>query len=191
MAVVLDINMCCKKTLNIKKLVEDYGIAVKSIGSIDNWRWENQQKLDAVDQITNVVNMNKIIIIELMSSSFKNSGIYIEKINSLYIYTFWMNTEGYPEMDRDAINSENSSFYEKIYQVILNLENLAPNTIETVGIGIETYFSYSENLMKMIRDSRNMNTWILDGSVKTDKILEGYKKRKLTKFMLFERVENE
>ena len=85
MALLLDIIMCCKKKLNIKKLVEDYGIAVKSIGSIDNWRWENQQKLDAVDQITNVVNMNKIIIIELMSSSFKNSGIYIEKINSLYI----------------------------------------------------------------------------------------------------------
>lgn len=143
-------------------------MTVKSIYSIDNWRWENQQALNGFHQITEALNTNKIIIVELISPLFKDLGIYIENENSAFIYTVWINTEGYSELDCDFINSANSRFYSRISQMIFSLNQLEPNVMKAAGIGMETCFTYRENYLEMIRGSRNFIVWIVDEDMKAE-----------------------
>lgn len=193
MAAVLDLTICCKrllKTSSMEKLMRTYGVTVKSIYSIDNWRWENQQALNGFHQITEALNTNKIIIVELISPLFKDLGIYIENENSAFIYTVWINTEGYSELDCDFINSANSRFYSRIYQMIFSLNQLEPNVMKAAGIGMETCFTYRENYLEMIRDSRNFIVWIVDEDMKAEGILKGCRQTKWMGFSLFEKSDS-
>lgn len=193
MAIVLDIYLLSKKTLElntIENTMNKYKIIVDTISSIDSWLWDNEHQISDLDNIVEVINQNKIIIIKLISPLFKDLGIYIEKIRNKYLYNLWINTEGYYELDCDSVNARNSAFYEKIYQAILNVESRVPNSLEVAGIGLESDFHYSENIGDIIQSSRNIVAWILNDNIK-EEALGGYKKKiiKEANKILFEKTE--
>lgn len=159
MAIVLDINFLCNRMLDIDIIVEllnDYGVSIKSINSIDNWMWDNEQKVECLNQVEGVLNDYRIVIIELKKVLIKDLGVYIEKIENLYLYTLWINTEGYQMLDCDKVTLENSKFYEEIFQTILKVNKRVENIFEVIGIGLETDFYYSENVMDTIQNSKNI-----------------------------------
>lgn len=180
MAVVLDINMLCKKVLNpqiMEKVISDFGISVGCISCIDNWMWDNEQQIRDISQITEKLASDKIIVIKLIFPLIKDMGIYVEWVNNAYLYTWWLNAEGYPELDCDTITLDNKYYYEKAYQMVLALENSESNLLQIAGIGVETEFYCGENVIDIIHYSRNMTAWMLPSTVKADEMLTEYRKR--------------
>ncbi len=192
MAAILDINLLCKKIITfdmIKDILNNYEIAINTISSIDSWLWENEKQVENLNCITEIINQNKIIIIELTFKLFKNLGIYIEKIDNEYIYTFWLDTEGYPELDCDVINDRNKVYYKKIYQIIVDLEKKQKDLLRVVGIGIESDFHYNKNVLDIIQNSYNITSWILNNDINLKDILNGYYKKSIEKInkIIFEK----
>ncbi len=163
MAVVLDVHLLCNRMIKIsviKNFFRSYKIKIDSICSIENWLWENEKKIKNLDCIVQIVNQNKIIIIKLVCPLFRDLGIYIEKVEKEYLYTFWFHTEGYPELDCDTINKKNEIYYKKIEQSIFYLQKIETNLLKIAGIGIESDFYYSKNILDIVQKSYNMLLWI-------------------------------
>ncbi len=116
MAVVLDINIFCNKMLDLTKsasFLVKHNVSIESISSIDNWMWENEKEIEDSKQIANILDMQHIVIIKLKKPSIKDIGIYIEKIENQFLYTLWINTEGYTMLDCEKVTMDNSEFYKK------------------------------------------------------------------------------
>ena len=171
MAVVLDINILCNKMLDLTKsasLLAKHNVSLDSMNSIDNWMWENEKEIENAKQIANILDMQQIVIIKLRQPSIKDIGIYIEKIENQFLYTLWINTEGYPILDCEKITKDNSEFYKKIVLSILEMDKLIEDSFEAVGIGLETDFCYEKDIMNIIQKSKNMMLWMLK---KHDKLI--------------------
>lgn len=195
MAVMFDINLLCKKIIDfnfIKKILFDYDINIISASSIDNWMWENEQQIRKTESIEEKVDESKIIVLKLDSQLFKDAGLYIEKINKEFLYTLWINTEGYPQLDCDTINIKNKIYYEKAYQAILKLSDEKRDILKMVGIGIETDFYYCENEVDILQNSKNVVAWILNDNINEKGVLNKYRQRiiKGTDKIVFENVTN-
>lgn len=165
MAVVLDINILCNKMLDLNKgtsLLAKHNISIESINSIDNWMWENEKEIEDSKQIANILDLQHIITIKLKQPSIKDLGVYIEKIENQFLYTLWINTEGYTMLDCEKITMDNSEFYQKMILSILEMNRLNEDSLEVVGIGLETDFCYEKDVMDIIRKSKNMMIWILN-----------------------------
>lgn len=178
MAVVLDINILCNKMLDLTKselLLAKHNVSIESINSIDNWMWENEKEIEDSKQITNILDMQQITIIKLKKPSIKDIGIYIEKIENQFLYTLWINTEGYTMLDCEKITKDNSEFYKKIVLSILELNRLIEDSFEVVGIGLETDFYYEKDVMDIIRKSKNMMIWMLNKQDEVNIQLEEFK----------------
>lgn len=173
MAATLDCNLISTELLELDRvfseLITTYKITIDAISSIDNWKWENERKIEDLIDIEEVLNKDKIIIICLKCPLFKALGIYIESINDGYLYTLWINTEGYSVLDSDKITSENSSYYEIIYSEFLKLIKIFKIEYKLLAVGIETTFNYSENIMETIKNSENVATWIINDHLEVDK----------------------
>ena len=181
MAIVLDINILCNKRLDeniVSEILNDNEVTIETINCIDNWMWDNEQKIELFSQVEDVLNNNKIIILKLKKTFIKDMGVYIEKIDNFYLYNIWINTDGYPMLDCNAVTSENSYFYEAIYQTVSHISEKNKKLFRIIGIGLETDFHYNENLADIINNSRNMVSWILDSDMNNDTAWNGYSVRK-------------
>lgn len=182
MSITLDVNILCNKILNeemIFDLLNTYEASVESINCIDNWMWDNEQKIEVFNNVKEVLNDNRIVIIQLKMAMFKDLGIYIEKVGNFYLYTLWINTEGYPTLDCDKITAQNSKFYQEIYQIISKINNKTKKIFEVIGIGLETDFQYDENLVYTIQNSRNMIVWIFNSDFNVEVLKGGYDTKKI------------
>lgn len=178
MAVVLDINILCNRMLDLNKialLLAKHNVSIESINSIDNWMWDNEEKLEDSKQIANILDMQHIVTIKLKQQSIKDIGIYIEKMENQFLYTLWINTEGYTMLDCEKITMDNSEFYKKIIQAVLELNRLMEDSFEIAGIGLETDFSYEKEVMDIIRKSKNMMIWMLNKHDELNIQLEKFK----------------
>lgn len=178
MAIVLDINILCNKMLDlntITMLFSKYEVSIEYMKSIDNWMWDNEKKIESSKQVMTILDMQHIVIIKLMQPLIKDMGVYIEKIKNQYLYTLWINTEGYPMLDCEKITLDNSEFYKEIIKAILELNRLIKDSFEVVGIGLETDIYYEENIMDMIENSKNIMIWLLNKHIKLNFELENFK----------------
>lgn len=181
MAAVLDINILCKKLIDfnaMQSVMKQYEVAIKSITSIDDWTWSNEQYIEHLNKIATTLERNKIIIIQLEKSLIKDLGIYIERIDDFYLYTLWINTEGYPQLDCDIITPQNQNFYNKICEEILKIEDDDSNMLKVMGSGVETDFFYSRQVEEIVRKSKNMIIWLVSGNDIVD-LLKGYKRSEI------------
>lgn len=164
MAVVLDINILCNKMLDLTQsasLLAKHNVSLDSMNSIDNWMWENEKEIEDSKQIANILDIQHIVIIKLKHPSIKDIGIYIEKIENQFLYTLWINTEGYTMLDCEKITKDNNEFYKKIVLSILEMNKLIEDSFEVIGIGLETDFYYEKNVIDIIQKSKNMMIWML------------------------------
>lgn len=165
MAIVLDINILCNRMLDlniIATLLSNYRVSIESVKSIDNWMWDSEKKIESFDQVATVLDMQHIVIIKLKQPSIKDMGVYIEKITNQFLYTLWINTEGYLMMDYEKITMDNCVFYKEIIQAVLALKGLIEDSFEVVGIGLETDICYGKNVIDVIQKSKNVMIWMLN-----------------------------
>ncbi len=165
MAVVLDINILSNKMLDLNKsasFLARYDISIESINSIDNWMWDNEKKIEDTKQIAAILDMQHIVIIKLKQSSIKDIGVYIEKIDNQFLYTLWINTYGCTMLDCERITIENSEFYKKVVQAVLEWNRLLEDSFKVVGIGLETNFCYAKDVIGILQKSKNMMIWMLN-----------------------------
>lgn len=65
-------------------------------------------------------------------------------------------------MDCEKLTVNNSEFYKKLIQAVLEMNRPIEDLFEVVGIGLETDFYYEKDIMDIIRKSTNMLIWILN-----------------------------
>lgn len=177
MAIVLDINFLCNNMLDIsiiENLLIEYQVKVDTINCLDNWMWDNEKEVESLNGIEKMLMNNQIVVIKLKRPLIKDLGMYIEKIENIYQYTLWINTEGYPELDCDMINEKNRRIYEKILQAILCMKEKDLNIFEIIGIGLETDIHYSKKIIDIIKNSENILVWIINRHVELSNDVDGY-----------------
>ena len=165
MAIVLDVNILCNKILDIKLIatyLEKYSINIDAVYSIDNWMWENKKEIKDFKQISNLVDSQHIVVIELNKPSTKAVGLYIEKVENHFLYTLWINTEGYSVLDCEEVTMDNRESYRNIMQGILGLISLEKDSFVLAGIGLETDFCYENDIEDIILKSKNMLIWMIN-----------------------------
>ena len=141
----------------LQKIEKDYRDINKilAITCIDDWKWTNQQTLRNILEIEEKLTDGKIIIVEMQTSLWKSSGLCIERKEAC-LYTFWLNTEGIPELDTDQITAENKKYYDCAYRV---LDTLIQKY--NIPVGIESDIQYEADRKKMISSSSNVIAWLI------------------------------
>lgn len=165
MAVAWEFNIVNDKaisheTLNIiiKEFTND--IRVMSIISIDDWEWSNQRQLDSVADITEELDSGRIVTIEMKSNQCKSLGMYAEKEDE-YLYTFWINTEGFPELDIDKITDMNMKYYNQAYCILDRLIKDCNLPFIYIAIGLECNIRCTADIRTAISNSNNVIAWLI------------------------------
>lgn len=194
MAIVLEFNLICKELIDLKQILQNSEIgklkvSIDKISCIDNWMWENQQELQNIFLVSKALKETKIVVINLKSDILKDLGIYVEEINGEYVYNFWINIEGYPDLDVDKINPNNEYYFQKFYQTFGELIKKQDIEFRILGIGLETNFQYERNNTDIIKKSENIISWIGNKDLKSNMALGNYRERKGVgmDFLIFER----
>lgn len=195
MAVVLNFNLVCYDLIDLNRVLKEnmdpnWDLSIEEVSCINNWMWENLHELQGISLIRKELDESRIVIIHLKSSAFKDVGIYIERVKDKYVYDFWVNTEGYKELDVDVINSKNTKYYQVIYELFGNIFRTQSIKFLILGIGLETKFQFEGDVRQAIEKSENVIVWIVDQQFGDDMIINGYAKRVLKgmNFCVFEKV---
>lgn len=180
MAVALEFNLICEKFIDLERVLQNSAIrkleiTIEAMHTIDNWMWTNQQELQNLFLIRKSLEESKIAVIKLSSDFLKDAGIYIEKINEEYVYNLWINTEGYPDLDADELNSRNKHYFQKFYQIFEEMEGQQNIGFRILGIGLETNFQYEKENSDVIKKSKNIIAWIVNKDYVNDTDLIDYR----------------
>lgn len=184
MAATWDFHFICPTPMELEKILRKQ--MVHSIASIDNWEWQNQHSLSHISEINNTLNKGKIVIVDIELNSYKSAGLYIQKEKeNVFIYNFWINTEGFPELDSDTINKDNFMQYLHAYQIIGKLLKKHPIDFKAIAIGVESDMQYSDDIKDMINHSKNITVWILLQNIGTNLTIENYHKKTIVELAAF------
>ncbi|MCM1500920.1 MAG: hypothetical protein NC124_20875, partial [Clostridium sp.] len=178
MAIVLDVNLLCCKMMNLftlSSLLNKYGICIESANSIDSWMWDNEKRLESLEDVESVLNRGHIAVLKTSHSQMKDMGIYAEKLRGRYLYTLWFNTEGYSMLDCEEITPDNWMFYKRIIQMVLELNGLIKNSVDVAGVGLETDMCYESDIMSTILKAKGIVIWLLNRRVIPDIPIEALK----------------
>lgn len=165
MAAVMDLNILCKKNVQFEELFDilknefNLDIKVDNIEVMDNWKYENVINISYVNNIYHYIEANKIGSIELNILSKWRAGCQLQKINDVYLINMWINTKDLDYLDSYTINEENEYIYEFITSTIIKLVN--KYNIILASIGVETMFTYNEEINEIINKSENITRWII------------------------------
>lgn len=194
MAIILEFNLICRRFIDLERVLQNpkihkLEITMEKISTIDDWTWTNQKKMQDLFSISKSLEEAKIAVINLKSNYFKDAGIYIEKINEEYVYNLWINTEGYPDLDADEINSRNKHYFQKFYQIFEEVEGQLNIEFRILGIGLETNFQYEKENSDVIKKSHNIIAWVVYKDYLNDMDFINYRKKKdvETNIVIFER----
>lgn len=184
MAATWDFYFICPAPIALEKLLNEK--AIHSILSIDNWEWQNQHSLKHISEINKTLNDKKIIVVDIESKLYQSTGLYIEKEKeNVFLYNFWINTEGFPELDDDSINKNNVLQYLHAYQIIGKLLKKQQIDFKVIAIGVEGDIQYSDNIKNMINYSQNITAWIIHQDIGTNLTIENYHKKRIGELAAF------
>lgn len=164
MAAAWEFTIISETAIPLETLVQisreyEYAVKVESVFCISDWEWSKQEKLADARKMEKELENGKIIVVEMRSKSWKSLGLYIEK-NEVYIYTFWINTEGFPELDADRITAENKSYYKHAYHILGSLIQKYSFPFQYIAIGLESDIQYSSDIKEMISHSYGVIIWM-------------------------------
>ena len=141
-------------------LKEYNNINVTTIVSMEDWGWSNKRQLDSVAEITEELDKGKIITIELQSKQWKSLGMFAEK-EGVYLYTFWINTDGFPELDVDKITDANRKYYNQVYHILDKLIEEYNLPFNYIAIGLESDVRCCADIRTAISNSNNVIVWLI------------------------------
>lgn len=176
MAIAWEFIIITEEVISVETLVQlssdfNEAVAFKSIASIDDWNWSNQQHLKDIYEINSKLEEKKIIVVEMESILWQSIGMYIEYIETegLYSYTFWINAENHPELDVDKITDSNKRYYDYAFFILGKIIKKYNLSLYAIAIGLESNIKYESTIDKMIQNSHNVIVWIVnykDGTLK-------------------------
>ena len=147
MAIIWDFNLVSPNFIDLcpffsNKKENEKLFELVAISVIDDWGWSNQRELSTVSEIEKNLEEGKIIAISLKSSLWESLGMYVEKADK-YIYTLWINTEGFPELDSDEVRDENVYHYNQAYYFLKKLMEQYHFEFDVIAIGLEGKLCYN------------------------------------------------
>ena len=165
MAVAWEINIINEEAISpeiLSLIIKEYknDINVTTIVSMDDWGWSNKRQLDSVAEITEELDKGKIITIELQSKQWKSLGMFAEK-EGVYLYTFWINTDGFPELDVDKITDANRKYYNQVYHILDKLIEEYNLPFNYIAIGLESDVRCCADIRTAISNSNNVIVWLI------------------------------
>ena len=165
MAVAWEINIINEEAISpeiLSLIIKEYknDINVTTIVSMDDWGWSNKRQLDSVAEITEELDKGKIITIELQSKQWKSLGMFVEK-EGVYLYTFWINTDGFPELDVDKITDANRKYYNQVYHILDRLIEEYNLPFNYIAIGLESDVRCCADIRTAISNSNNVIVWLI------------------------------
>ena len=164
MAVVWEINIINEKAISpeiLNLIVKEYNnINVTTIVSMEDWGWSNKRQLDSVAEITEELDRGKIINIEMQSKQWKSLGMFAEK-EGAYLYTFWINIDGFPELDIDRITDANKKYYNQVYHILDRLIKEYNLPFNYIAIGLESDIRCCADIRTAISNSNNVVVWLI------------------------------
>ena len=165
MAVAWEINIINEEAISpeiLSLIIKEYknDINVTTIVSMDDWGWSNKRQLDSVAEITEELDKGKIITIELQSKQWKSLGMFAEK-KGVYLYTFWINTDGFPELDVDKITDANRKDYNQVYHILDKLIEEYNLPFNYIAIGLESDIRCCADIRTAISNSNNVIVWLI------------------------------
>ena len=165
MAVAWEINMINEEAISpeiLSLIIKEYknDINVTTIVSMDDWGWSNKRQLDSVAEITEELDKGKIITIEMQSKQWKSLGMFVEK-EGVYLYTFWINTDGFPELDVDKITDANRKYYNQVYHILDRLIEEYNLPFNYIAIGLESDVRCCADIRTAISNSNNVIVWLI------------------------------
>lgn len=165
MAVAWEINMINEEAISpeiLSLIIKEYknDINVTTIVSMDDWGWSNKRQLDSIAEITEELDKGKIITIEMQSKQWKSLGMFVEK-EGVYLYTFWINTDGFPELDVDKITDANRKYYNQVYHILDRLIEEYNLPFNYIAIGLESDVRCCADIRTAISNSNNVIVWLI------------------------------
>ena len=165
MAVAWEINIINEEAISpeiLSLIIKEYknDINVTTIVSMDDWGWSNKRQLDSVAEITEELDKGKIITIELQSKQWKSLGMFAEK-EGVYLYTYWINTDGFPELDVDKITDANRKYYNQVYHILDKLIEEYNLPFNYIAIGLESDIRCCADIRTAISNSNNVIVWLI------------------------------
>lgn len=165
MAVAWEINMINEEAISpeiLSLIIKEYknDINVTAIVSMDDWGWSNKRQLDSIAEITEELDKGKIITIEMQSKQWKSLGMFVEK-EGVYLYTFWINTDGFPELDVDKITDANKKYYNQVYHILDRLIEEYNLPFNYIAIGLESDVRCCADIRTAISNSNNVIVWLI------------------------------
>lgn len=165
MAVAWEINIINEEAISpeiLSLIIKEYknDINVTTIVSMDDWGWSNKRQLDSVAEITEELDKGKIITIELQSKQWKSLGMFAEK-EGVYLYTFWINTDRFPELDVDKITDANRKYYNQVYHILDKLIEEYNLPFNYIAIGLESDIRCCADIRTAISNSNNVIVWLI------------------------------
>ena len=165
MAVAWEINIINEEAISpeiLSLIIKEYknDINVTTIVSMDDWGWSNKRQLDSVAEITEELDKGKIITIEMQSKQWKSLGMFVEQ-EGVYLYTFWINTDGFPELDVDKITDANRKYYNQVYHILDKLIEEYNLPFNYIAIGLESDIRCCADIRTAISNSNNVIVWLI------------------------------
>lgn len=167
MPAVFEIHLIYKNSISIEKVLdllkkEDVSYLIDSIECMDNWEYDNHQKLkkDFIKDIDILIQkQKKIFLIEGLLNAKNRFGIYVSKGNeNQYLFDFWISTEGIEQLDSNYITKENMDIYERLKtQLTIYLD---AKLLVLCGIGSEVLIVEALQPKDIIAQSKNVCMWI-------------------------------
>lgn len=191
MGAILDFNIVSKENIDINKILREIEnnfkvkIGVNEIEIIDDWECSNAIYELELYNVCKHIEVGKIANIQLNAHNKFKMGCQIEKEKGVYLTNLWLDTEKLQYLDSNWIIAENEIFYNKLIDIILELSTIYEIIISSVGV--ESTLIYSQELEYVIRDSENINMWIIIN--KDLKDIKGFQMKKLTdKVNVFKKI---
>ncbi len=166
MAVAWEINVIAEAAISseiLNLIIKEYNNYVneESAVSMDDWGKSNERQLGSIAEITEELDKGKIITIEMQLKRWKALGMFAEKENGVYLYTFWINTEGFPELDADKTTDANKKFYNQVYHILDRLIKEFNLQFNYIAIGLESDIKCCADIRIAMSNSNNVVVWLI------------------------------
>ena len=86
--------------------------------------------------------------------------MFAEK-EGVYLYTFWINTDGFPELDVDKITDANRKYYNQVYHILDKLIEEYNLPFNYIAIGLESDIRCCADIRTAISNSNNVIVWLI------------------------------
>lgn len=170
MGEVIEINIVSSEKYLLSDLLHFISLQVndriitKTVETMDNWQYENLERINLDEEVEKFVDNKIICVTEIWSNG--QTGVNIENVNGVFMYCIWFNSIMY---------SSNIEYIKLIDHFIKYISNMGMLENIIIGaIGRETIFEYFNDIRKITSEAHNIDVWIIDKINYMDKIFKDY-----------------